>query len=85
MMELTHLGLFWQTRMDRMYKLEVMINTGEIRQYIAERDGLFDLCWILEQSKNIRQFKVEWYRPEHFGWGDFEKWINEFTWDWQKF
>lgn len=63
----------------------VMANNAEkpLHQFVCIRDSLFNLTWILDNSKDVIAFEVSEngknVDPKHYGWGSFTKWVTEFT------
>lgn len=46
------------------------------------RNELFKLLWVLDHSTYVTEFKVdETATHKTFCWGEFAKWVTEFTWD----
>lgn len=59
-----------------------------LHQFVCIRESLFNLTWILDNSKDVIAFEVSEngnkVTPKHYGWGSFSKWVTEFTremWD----
>lgn len=52
---------------------------------VTSYEDLFDLVVILNQSEAVKAFRV--YQnsiqvdAKHFGWGEFKKWVNQFTYE----
>ena len=52
----------------------------------CEFDSLFCIICILNDAKDITQFKVSRgvnsiYMPKDLGWNGFDKWVSKFTYD----
>jgi len=61
-----------------LYRIEVLYTNKDLRDYIAEIHGLFNLLWILDESETVEAFRVKGYCARDFGYGPFDKWVNEF-------
>jgi hypothetical protein len=55
----------------------------ERSQMFCAQDSLCNILWIFEHSKDVIAFKVslgtDLVTNKTFGWGEFAKWVNEFT------
>jgi len=73
-----------------LYMIEILCrNDKQIRNIACERNGLFDILFILQESEYVCQFKVSQgamtcNEPREFGFGNLEKWVNKFNYNLNK-
>lgn len=64
----------------------VLANNSEtpLHNFVCVQDSLFNLAWILGNSKDVIAFEVsengQNVKPDHYGWSGFNnKWVLDFT------
>jgi hypothetical protein len=64
-----------------MIVVEIKFTNGVIEKYITTYNGLFFLVWIMNNSNMVSQIRVEGHISRDYGYGEIEKWVENFTWD----